>query len=164
MAIPVKLSEVVGEMDVPNEEWTVYLNRRTGEMVTVTPDDERLLDDPSALEDAPDWQLAQLPKYRQAIRSDDYLALPDKFEIHEWSIMERFVRSVDDDGHRDKLDCAIHRHGAFGRFRDALHDLGLREEWYRFRDRALEEIAVTWLEENDIPFERDRGSQVGRGV
>ena len=160
MAKIVKLSKVVAEMDVPNDEWAVYLNPRTGEMVTVTPEDKQLLNDPSTFGDAPDWQLEQLPGIRQAVESDEFLVLPDKFEIHEWSIMDRFVRSIDDDTQREILDRAIHRRGAFGRFRDALCDLGRRDEWHRFRNRAFEEIAITWLEDNKVPFERDRDSPI----
>ncbi len=164
MPIPVRLSEVASEMDVLNEGWTVYLNRRTGEMVTVTPEDEELLEDPSALEDVPEWQVEQLPRTRQAVESEDYLPLPDKFEIHEWSIMERFARSVDNEEHRDMLDRAIHGRRAFRRFRDTASDLELLEDWYRFRDRALKEIARVWLDSHEIPFQEDQGDPAGNGA
>ena len=95
------------------------------------------------------------PLTREELESDAYLALPGKFEIHEWSIMDRFARSLEDNEQSAKLDRAIHRTGAFGRFRDELDELGLRDAWYRFRDDALTEIAADFLEAHGIPFVRD---------
>jgi len=154
MALPVKLSDLVDQMEMSGDDWTLYLNRKTGEIVSVSPDDEILMGDPPDLENAPAWQVEQLAKVREALESDDDLVLPDKFEIHEWSIMERFVGSIDNDEHRNKLDRAIHGNGAFRRFKDTLHDLKLQDDWYRFRARAMEDIAAAWLEENSIPFQR----------
>ena len=36
MPLPVKLKDVVNEMDVLGDEWTAYLNRKTGELFTIT--------------------------------------------------------------------------------------------------------------------------------
>jgi hypothetical protein len=55
MSVTVSLRKVVEEMDVLNDEWTAYLNHRTGELSTVTTDDLSALenaDDP----DLPDWR------------------------------------------------------------------------------------------------------------
>ena len=44
------------------------------------------------------------PTCRQDIlETDHYLPWPTKFDIHEYSIMERFCRSIDDDDRRDGL-------------------------------------------------------------
>ena len=42
MPIPVKLSEVVDEMSMSGDEISTYLNRVTGEMVTVTAEENGL--------------------------------------------------------------------------------------------------------------------------
>jgi hypothetical protein len=42
------------------------------------------------LEDLPDWQREALPKDREAVESDRFLALPGSFDVYGWSIMERF--------------------------------------------------------------------------
>ena len=64
--------------------------------------------------------------------------------------MERFARSRTDPGVSDELDAALHGRGAFRRFKDAAHRLGIADEWYRFRDAALEEIAIEFLEAHRI--------------
>ena len=93
-----------------------------------------------------------LPKVREVLGSKDFIPLPDKFEINEWSIMQRFAVSQPDPDHRDDLLNAIHGRGAFRLFKILLDRLKLREEWFRFRDEALEWIAIDFLEINEIPY------------
>ncbi len=93
-----------------------------------------------------------LPKIREALESDDFLQLPNRFEINEWSIMERFAESQENREHREALREAIHGKGAFRRFRETLRDLDLEDAWYRFRELALEEIAKDWLNANGISY------------
>jgi hypothetical protein len=46
----------------------------------------------------------------------------------------------------------IRGRGAFRRFKDQIQAYGMAEEWYRYRDTALREIAVAWCEEHGIPY------------
>jgi hypothetical protein len=78
--------------------------------------------------------------------------LPDRFEINEYRIMERFCLSIDDEDMRDALCDAIRGRGAFRRFKDRMQVYGMAEEWYRYRDEALREIARAWCEAHDIPY------------
>ena len=39
---PVTLQSVVNEMDVLGEEWTAYINKKTGELVTVTEEEANI--------------------------------------------------------------------------------------------------------------------------
>ena len=54
---------------------------------------------------------------------------------------------------------ALHGRRAFRRFKDALQRLELAEEWYRYREGALEEIAVEFLEANGIGYRREAKQQ-----
>lgn len=49
-------------------------------------------------------------------RWDRFVKLPSKFEVHEWAIMEKFSRSVEQIGKREELLDAIHGAGAFRNF------------------------------------------------
>ena len=153
----IKVSDVVREMDIPSPEFTVYLNRNTGEFVGVSEHDIEALDDD--LQDAPEWQREQLPKIREATESEAYVALPDSFDIHEWEIMQDFASSVSDAEASDALLRALHGKGAFRYFRDQLHRLGRDEEWFRFRQQAFERIAIDWLEANGIPYTTGQGDE-----
>jgi Uncharacterised protein family (UPF0158) len=155
MAVIVSLSDVIEQMDLTTDEATAYINRKTGELITLTHEEFAMAEDPDAAEAAPQWQKELLPKAREVLESEDYVPLPSKFEIHEWSIMERFAQSHTDAAVSDELDAAVHGHGAFRRFKDAVHRLGIADEWYRFRDTALEEIAIEFLEEHGIAYQRE---------
>ena len=154
IAIPVKLRDVVEAMDLPSQDWQSYLNRDTGEIVTATDEDRWLVEDGMSLDDVPAWQQESLPKVREALESDRFLALPGSFEIHEWSIMERFTRDQTGDRPADELLDSLHGRGAFRMFRSAVRQLGLEDDWCRFRESAFEEIAKEWLEAHGIRYQR----------
>jgi len=89
------------------------------------------------------------------IGSDDYLLLPGKFDIHEYRIIEVFCYSLADDMIKENLLHKIKGSGAFRRFKDAIHEYGIEQEWYRFRQKELEKIAIEWLEANQISYTKD---------
>jgi Uncharacterised protein family (UPF0158) len=155
MAAIVSLRDVIEQMDLWSDEATAYINRRTGELITLTHEEFALAEDPEEAEGAPQWQKDLLPKAREVLTSEDFIPLPGKFEIHEWSIMERFARSLTDAAASDELDAAVHGRGAFRRFKDAVHRLGIADEWYRFREVALEQIAIEFLETHGIAYQRE---------
>jgi hypothetical protein len=154
--VEVSLQDVVAQMDLLNDESTAYLNRRTGELVTVTDEEQRLVEGEEDPDNLPDWQSENLPKVREVLGSDEFLALPDKFEIHEYRIMERFTLEREDTGLRDELLQAIRGRGAFRRFKEVIHERGVAGDWYTYREQALEDIATEWLEANGIAYGRER--------
>jgi len=155
MAAIVSLRDVIDEMEMMSDEATSYINRKTGELITITDEMFSLAEDPDEDEDAPEWQKEFMPKVREVTASEDFIQLPSKFDIHEWSIMERFARSFTDAAVKDELQDSLHGAGAFRRFKDALHRRGIADAWYRYRDAALEEIAIEFLEAQGIEFRRE---------
>jgi hypothetical protein len=150
--VRVTVGDVVREMEVVDDDIVVYFNTRTGEFVPVSGEEARLVESDFADDDLPDWQKDLLPKVQEALESEDYIALPDRFEIHEWAIMRDFSASLDDEEVSTRLLNAIHGSGAFRYFRDLIREIGIENDWYRFRDEALSRIAIRWLEENGIPY------------
>jgi hypothetical protein len=146
----VKLSDVVEALDSP-EEWECYLDRGTGDIITVTENEASYLDEAPELEDLPEWQRESVQRVRAALAAGDLIELPSKFDVHEWDVMRRFAEAQSGAARNDLLD-AIHGTGAFRLFRTGLARLGIREDWYRFRAEALKTIARDWLEANDIRF------------
>ena len=86
---------------------------------------------------------------------DSFVALPDKFEIHEYSIMERFCLSLSDEELQDELLYAIRGSGAFRRFKDAIYRKEIQDDWYRFRDESIKDIAIDFLESEGIAWLND---------
>jgi len=148
---PVSLKSVVNEMDVFGDQMTACINKKTGELFTVTEDEANIIEEGNEDDEfIPEWQKETLPKVRDILESDDFVPLPDCFEIHEYSIMERFCRSLQDEGLQDELLQAIRGSGAFRYFKDVIHRTGIQDGLYGFRDEALKEIATAFLEMEGI--------------
>ena len=158
MKVIVSVKDIVDEMDVPSDNFSSFLNRQTGELVTLTSEDLSAAEDGNEedIDEYPQWQQKMIIKAKEVIGSDDYLPLPSKFDIHEYRIMEDFCSSVEDDEIREDLLYKIKGSGAFRRFKDAIHVHGIEDEWYRFRQDELEKIAIDWLEINQITYNRDK--------
>jgi hypothetical protein len=158
----VALEDVVVEMDVPNDSGTSYLNRRTGQFVTT--DESGTLLDGQEVEGLPDLESDDPTRVADVLDSVDWVALPDKCEIHEYRLMERFSLGVEDPDVRAALLQAIRGRGAFRRFKDVLHERGMAEAWYTYRHQSLEAIAVEWLEASGIAYSRGKGSRSEGGA
>ena len=152
MAAVVSLREFVGQMDMIDDEWHGYLNRQTGEFLTLSDDELREAEEADDEDDQaglPEWQ-REMRSSAETLESDDWLPLPSKFDIHEYAIMQKFCLSIDDGTLREDLCDAIRGSGAFSRFKNMAHRHGLIDVWYQHREQAFQEIAVAWLEEHGI--------------
>jgi hypothetical protein len=90
MGVVLSLRDIVDAIDSQSNESEAYLDPETGEIILVTEDERVLVEQGRAYDDLPQRQRELIPKVRQALESDRFLALPDRFEVHEWAIMERF--------------------------------------------------------------------------
>jgi len=151
MSKVISLREIVAALEATSDDSTSYLDPETGEIILVT-EEERALAEDASWEEAPAWQREVMPKIRAALESDRFLELPDRFDVHEWSIMERFSRTQNVGRIQRELLNAIRGAGAFRAFRHAIQRLGVEQSWYQFREEALGEIARTWLEEHNLQY------------
>ena len=151
----VKLQDVVDMMDMLHEEASAHLNKRTGELITVSTEEFEAAEEEEDLADYPEWQHELILKAKEIMDSQDWVELPAKEDIHDYDIMEEFCHSIADPEVRSRLLTTIRGSGAFGRFRGALEVLDLEQEWYDFRAAELEKIAVDWLEENQILYTKE---------
>jgi hypothetical protein len=152
----VSIKDIVDEMDISSDEHSAFLNRHTGELVTLSSEELSAAEEDDSIDKYPTWQQEMIIKAKEVISSDDYLPLPSKFDIHEYHIMEEFCCSVADDKIRGGLLDKIRGRGAFGRFKDAIHMNGIEEEWYLFRQAEFEKIAIDWLEANQVSYTKDK--------
>ncbi len=154
MPIPVSLKAVAEEMDVPGDDWFAYINRETGELTTLRREEMSIVEEGESYDYLPDWEQELAKTAEKVIGSEAYLHLPTKFDIHEYAIMERFCMSLEDDELADILLNAIRGRGAFRRFKDTIYQHGIADEWYSYRQQALEEIAEAWLKSKSLPYVR----------
>jgi len=154
MPARISLKDVVDALDMTDDMNHYFLNRETGELFSINEDETELdLTDPDFCEDdLPDWQRELVPNLREIYETDRWIALPNSFDIHAWSIMADFANSRGRSAQRTQLLEAIHGGGAFRRFKDAAARLALLEDWYTFRDAALTQIARDWLDANELEY------------
>jgi hypothetical protein len=148
----VSLDDIVEYMEFQNDEMASYLKKWTWELISVRGEEFRAAEDEDDLDDYPEWQQEEIRNARDVLESDDYIALPSKFDIHEYGIMEDFCCSVEDDAVRADLLEAIRGRGAFRCFKSRIHAHRIEKRWYSFRDEAFLEIAREWCERNGIPY------------
>jgi hypothetical protein len=150
MSVMVSLRDVINEMAEVGDDQTAYLNRRTGEPLTLSDEQRYVMENGHPAADLSDGQR----QLREAHESGDLLELPAAFEHHLYSIVERFCQSVRDPDHRAELLRAIRSKRALRDFNEALRRLGIQQQWIGFRNRGLEEIAIHWLDANGIAYNR----------
>lgn len=154
MAKPIKLKDLVDAMDMQFDASTTYYDRETGEITFVTDEEMGAAEDDEPLDDYPEWEEEAIEVARKiaADTENRFVAIPSQYDIHEYQIMEDFCHSVEDEEMSNRLLGAIKGKGAFRYFKDMIHEHGIADEWYAFRDEAFEEIAKDWCKSNGIPY------------
>jgi hypothetical protein len=153
MSIPVKLNNIIEEMDIPFEGSFSFLNRKTGEFIFLTSEDLDAAEDEEPIDDLPEWQQENRMAALAVVENEeDYIELPTKFDLNEYEIMESFCLTVSDQRKQESLFKAIKGKGAFRRFKDKVIDFGIEKQWYSYRNEWFKEIAIEWCLENKIDY------------
>jgi hypothetical protein len=153
MGFPVKLSDIIEAIEFQMDESSAYLNIKTGEVVTVTQQDFEAAENQDALDEYPEWQHESIKTAQEILdHEEDFIGLPTKYDVHEYQIMERFILSIKDREISDALYRAIKGKGAFRRFKDDIFRFDIADEWYKYREDAIKQVAIDWCELNQIKF------------
>src|SRR2546421_673720 len=113
----VNLTEIIEGLAFQSDEGRSYLNTATGEVVYITDEEVRAVEEDAPLDDFPEWQHDAIRIAQAMLELDDSLPLPDRFAINEYRIMERFCLAVDGEDIRDDLCRTIRGRGAFRQFK-----------------------------------------------
>ncbi len=161
---PIKLSELIKALEFDFEESVTRVDLQNGCVVTV---DRTVLSaaeegDEEALKELPEWEKKEV-EIARAMAEDTgkrFVSAPGKFDFHEYSQMERFIRTVEDAEIAEQLWRAIKGKGAFRYFKDTASRLGLLDRWFRYRDDAMKEFVIGWAEAHNVAYEDDvKGSR-----
>lgn len=134
MPLPVKLQDVIEAIEPLSEEWNAHINPGTGEIVCYTEEEATMAESD---DDLPEWFVEHAPRVREARASKEFIELPGPFEFHEYAVMERFVNSLPSPV-RDRVLAAMRGRRTFRGFKDAIFKEDVEDQWYRWRDQALE--------------------------
>ena len=159
MSLPVKLNEVIEALEAAAEECAHYLDRNTGEIVIITNEEMQAAEEDELISEYPEWQREAILKAREILNSENFIELPDQFDIHEYKIMEDFCLAFKDRLVAEDLRRLIKGSGAFRRFKDAIYSMGADKAWYQFRRTEIEKIAIQWLEDQQISYIREDSTE-----
>ncbi len=160
----INIRDMIQEMDGLSDNFRAFLNIRTGEFIMLSDEDMSAAEEGDPLEDYPDWQREAIQLASDVLFTDDYLALPSQYDIHEYEIMKRFCYTVEDDELRDNLLNGISGRGAFRFFKDTIYEHGITDDWYEYRYQAFKEIAKNWLESHNIAYTEENEDQTRQAL
>ena len=90
-------------------------------------------------------------KMKLKITLSVFLGFQQKFEIHEYNIMEEFIQTLKGED-ADKLEQVIQGRGAFRRFKDMVNRRGITKQWYDFQADYYRNLAIAWCQEHGIEY------------
>ena len=155
MAAEVELDVIIEALEMADDSISSYLDVETGEVHSITEEEFDLAEDPqTAIEDLPNWQREAVTLARSIQKQDGkrYMALPDKFDVHEWAMMDRFSMTLRDAQMRNDFHGGIRGAGAFRLFKHLLTEYDLWDAWNRFKQVELRRMAIEWCKENGITY------------
>lgn len=134
----VKLKVIVDALEMASDMFEQFVNSQTGEVVFVSSD----------FRDEDDEELIE-----EIESSDYYIRLPDQYEINEYNIMKDFANSLEDNFMKNKLLNVLKNRRPYRNFKDEVLYLGIREDYFKFREEVYYEMAKEWCHNNRIEFE-----------
>ncbi len=149
-----KISELVDAIDMQSEYSSTYFNKNNLKFLYVNDDVRYEADSDKSLEEVTEWMQEIVEEFRKILDGNDenYVSIPDKFELHEYRIMEKFCNTIETEQIANQLIQSIKGKGAFRRFKNTLYKLGLEQRWYEYRDEAFRGKAKDWCEFHEIEF------------
>jgi len=150
----VNLKELAEQMDFMMDEWSYFVNRRTGEVISVEDRHLGFAENPDEIpERIAAWERDAIEEAVTLLETwDDLLRFPSKHDLNEYAMMEDFIRTVKDPHIRDCLGIAIEGRGAFRRFKDTADRFDVIDEWYGFKDQAFLAYAKEWCERSGLLY------------
>ena len=159
MGTKMKISEIIDALDMQSDLTHAYVDRTAGSVVHLAGEEIEAAEMGYDRDGYPGWQQEQenVETARAVLEDGEgrFVELPDRFDIDEWRMMRDFSVQVEDDELSESLQRAIHGRGAFRYFRDRVHEAGVADRWYAYRNGRYREIAEQWCRDNNIEFDAD---------
>jgi hypothetical protein len=151
MPISAVLDDLIDALEGQSDTLFPFLDRETGEVFLIQDESLSLSEaEPETIASLPDWRKEEAKLAVLIETTDRYLALPNRFDLNEWNVMQDFSHEVKQDHLRTALLRAVQGNHPFRRFKDQIANHNLWEDWNQFRRHAFGEIIRDWSEENGI--------------
>ncbi len=152
---PVKLNDLVEEIEIQINGTFTYINTQTGEVITLSEEEIRAVESEKPIENFPDWQKENIEKAIEILEDEEgiYFDFTLRNEYDEYEIIEDFIGTVIEQEIQETLYEAIQGRGAFRRFKDGIIEHGVEKEWYEYKEKRIKELVIEWCKEHDIEIE-----------
>lgn len=137
----VYLEDIADAFEECMDGWVQFLDTRTGEIVALSEDPYMACEEDQELLEEID-------------ETDDYVRLPNQYELHEKSIMEKFAYESGNKRVSEVLFDALRRRHPYRCFKDKINDLGISQIYYDYRNRTYINIAEEWCRNHHVPYRR----------
>lgn len=148
------LKALINNMHAESDFSKTFYKKSTKEFITIDDDIRRWVDDSLAVKDAPEWMQESIQEAKEIEEgfSEDYYALPDRYEINQKRIMQGFTQGMSDYDQAMELVDAIASRDPFRRFKQLASDFGVIYEWYAFMEHKYKDIAIRWCDQHHLPY------------
>jgi hypothetical protein len=152
---PVKLVDLVSEIELQIDDTFTFINTNTGEVITLMREEVGAAEDETPLENFPDWQRENIKKATSIIEDEDgvYVGFTLRNDYNEYDIIQDFIGTLMDEDIREKMNEAIQGRGAFRRFKDGIIEHDVDKHWYRYKESKIKELVIEWCKEHDIEIQ-----------
>lgn len=162
-APPISLRRLLRLANVPHESWQLLVDPLTGDLAVAPPAHHPPRVPPAECEcgsdDTSDGMVEELCAGRGGVidtpGQPPALVAPNRFDLDEVELRAEYRAQLPPGRLRDDLGPGLLAQGAGDHFHRLLWQHGAGPDWEQFRERALADRLVAWLEANGIAFDRD---------
>jgi hypothetical protein len=149
---PVKIDDLINEIDIQMDETFTYINTQTGEVITLSREEIRAAEDEEPIENYPEWQRENIEQAIKIIEDENetFLDFTLRNDYHEYELVEEFIGTLGEVEVREELFGAIQGRGAFRRFKDGIREHDVENQWYQFKEKKLKELVIEWCESKNL--------------
>jgi len=156
--VTIKLEDVIQQLEFANKFSRSFFNKKDSQIYVIPEEVKRYIEEDDLEDDLdddfiPEWEQELIPIAKDIRNNpENYIEFPDQFDIHEYSIMERFCLSLNDENLREVMYSSIKGSGAFQRFKNNIYKFGIENDWYKYKEESFKEIAIEWCKHNNIQY------------
>jgi hypothetical protein len=158
MSLKVDLDDVLEALELRTRESNYFYYKKTGVVFMIMDDELRAAEEDYDINEFPEWKQENIKAAEDIISTDDYISLPDDYEIDDYSIIEDFCYSIENEELSEELLYAIRGSGAFRRFKEKIYQYDIEDQWYDYKEQRYRKIAIEWCEENNIEYQEKPSS------
>lgn len=148
----IKLSKLVEEMATQFDGAASYLEKSTGKLYMIRDEEMETADGDEPIEEFPEWEQEAIGVARRILETDDFIPLPNQYELHEYDMMHDFCAIVKSKKVREDLEHALEGRSPFKAFKEKIQDHNIQKDWERYRDEILKLHAIDWCKEHNISY------------